>query len=48
MALDMYTAIPHSYLWIVPNGGHVPLSSSLHEPFMKTVLPFLRDDWKRG
>jgi len=30
------------------NGGHVPLSSSLHEPFMKTVLPFLRGDWKRG
>jgi pimeloyl-ACP methyl ester carboxylesterase len=48
IALDMYTAIPHSYLWIVPNGGHVPLSSSLHEPFMKTVLPFLRGDWERG
>ena len=45
IALDMYTAIPHSYLWIIPNGGHVPLSSSLHEPFMKTVMPFFRGEW---
>ena len=46
IALDMYAAIPHAYLWIIPNGGHVPLSSRLHEPFMKTVLPFFRGEWK--
>lgn len=47
IALGMYTAIPRSYLWIIPNGGHVPLSSSLHEHFIKTVLPFLRGEWER-
>jgi pimeloyl-ACP methyl ester carboxylesterase len=46
IALDMYMAIPDSYLWVIPNGGHVPLSRNLHEPFIKTVLPFLRDEWK--
>jgi pimeloyl-ACP methyl ester carboxylesterase len=24
--VHMYQAIPHSYLWIVPNGGHGPIS----------------------
>src|SRR6266849_4972074 len=45
MALEMSTAIPHSYLCIVPNGGHVPVFYNLREPFIKTVLPFLRSDW---
>jgi pimeloyl-ACP methyl ester carboxylesterase len=44
IALEMYTAIPHAYLWIVPNGGHVP---PLNEPFIKAVSPFLRGDWER-
>ncbi len=37
---DMYRAIPNSYLWIVPNGGHGPVSKS-HDYFLKTVLEFL-------
>ena len=43
IALDLYTAIPHSYLWVIPNGGHVPLKNL---PFIPTVLPFLRGDWR--
>lgn len=42
IALDLYTAIPHSYLWVIPNGGHVPLKNL---PFIPTILPFLRGDW---
>ena len=42
IALDLYTAIPRSYLWIIPNGGHVPLTNV---SFIPSVLPFLRGDW---
>ena len=44
IALDMHNAIPRSYLWIVPNGGHVP---GLNAPFVPSLLPFLRGEWKR-
>ena len=44
IALDMHHAIARSYLWIVPNGGHVP---DLHAPFVASLLPFLRGEWKR-
>jgi pimeloyl-ACP methyl ester carboxylesterase len=52
IALEIYTAIPHSYLWIVPNAGHAAIFSSLDEPwglrpFIAAVLPFLRGDWER-
>jgi pimeloyl-ACP methyl ester carboxylesterase len=47
IALEMFNAIPHSYLCIVPNGGHVPVFYDLREPFIKTVLPFLRGDWEK-
>jgi pimeloyl-ACP methyl ester carboxylesterase len=46
IVLDMYAAIPHSYLWVVPNGGHVPMFGDLREPFIKTVMPFLRGEWE--
>jgi pimeloyl-ACP methyl ester carboxylesterase len=46
MALEMFNATPHSYLCIVPNAGHLPVSYDLREPFIKTVLPFLRGDWE--
>jgi pimeloyl-ACP methyl ester carboxylesterase len=26
LSLEMYRAIPKAALWVVPNGGHVPLS----------------------
>lgn len=44
IAVDMYNAIPRSYLWIVPNSGHVP---DLHAPFVQSLLPFLRGEWER-
>ncbi len=47
IALEMYTAIPHSYLWIIPNGGHVPIFSSPIAPFVTAALPFLRGDWEQ-
>jgi pimeloyl-ACP methyl ester carboxylesterase len=46
MVLEMFNAIPHSYLCIVPNGGHLPVFYDLREPFIKTILPFLRGDWE--
>jgi pimeloyl-ACP methyl ester carboxylesterase len=47
IALELYTAIPHSNLWIIPNGGHVPIFSGLNEPFVTAVSPFLRGDWEQ-
>ena len=47
IAIELYTAISDSYLWIIPNGGHVPIFSGLNEPFITIVLPFLRGDWEQ-
>jgi pimeloyl-ACP methyl ester carboxylesterase len=45
IAVEMYHAIPQSYLWIVPNGGHGPIFGAASAPFAETVLPFLRGEW---
>ena len=45
LALEMYAAIPRSYLWIVPNGGHGPIFGGITDRFVETALAFLRDDW---
>ncbi len=47
IALDMYEAIPRSYLWIVPNGAHGPLFGSLAGQFVATASAFLRGEWTR-
>ncbi len=47
IALEMYAAIPHSYLWIMPNEGHSPIFFSQKMPFITAVLPFLRGDWEK-
>jgi pimeloyl-ACP methyl ester carboxylesterase len=44
IALEMYTAIPRSYLWIIPNKGHAPIFSAQKGPFITTVLPFLHGE----
>jgi pimeloyl-ACP methyl ester carboxylesterase len=46
--VEEYQAIPKSYLWIVPNGGHVPLLNSTgSRAFLaQTVLGFLADEWR--
>jgi pimeloyl-ACP methyl ester carboxylesterase len=44
--VEMYRSIPHSYLWIFPNGGHVPIRRD-PDAFAKTALEFLRGDWEK-
>ena len=52
LAIEMYEAIPHSCLWVVPNGGHGPVfgeysgSGETTSRFAETALAFLRNDWK--
>jgi hypothetical protein len=46
MAWDIYSAIPHAYLWVVPNGGHVPLRGLHQAPFAKTAMEFLIGNWR--
>jgi pimeloyl-ACP methyl ester carboxylesterase len=45
MAWDIYDAIPDAYLWVVPNGGHVPIQGPLAPAFSTTVLEFLDGGW---
>ncbi|HEY7544606.1 MAG TPA: alpha/beta fold hydrolase [Blastocatellia bacterium] len=45
LAMEMYAAIPHSYLWVVPNGGHGPIFGEMSARFVETSLAFLRDEW---
>lgn len=40
MAVEMYDAIPDAQLWIVPNGGHVPITGQHAAPFTATALAF--------
>jgi pimeloyl-ACP methyl ester carboxylesterase len=46
--VEQYEAIPKSYFWIVPNGGHVPLlhSDISRRFFVNTVSAFLSGEWK--
>lgn len=46
LAIELYQAIPKSYLWIIPNAGHVPIFGAMADNFAKTSLAFLQDDWK--
>jgi len=45
LALEMYSAIPRSYLWVVPNAGHGPIFSEMRERFVETAMAFLRGEW---
>jgi pimeloyl-ACP methyl ester carboxylesterase len=42
MAVEMYRAIPHSALWVVPNGGHGPVFFEAAAQFAQTALAFFR------
>jgi pimeloyl-ACP methyl ester carboxylesterase len=46
MAMELYAAIPRSYLWIIPNGGHGPIFGNMARRFAETSLAFLRGDWE--
>jgi pimeloyl-ACP methyl ester carboxylesterase len=45
MALELRAAIPRSYLWVVPNGGHGPVFGDAAPLFAETALSFLRGEW---
>lgn len=45
--MEMYTAIPSAYLWIVPNGGHVPIFGDMLPRFKQTAMTFLRGEWSQ-
>jgi pimeloyl-ACP methyl ester carboxylesterase len=47
LATEMYAAIPRSYLWVVPDGGHGPVFGPLAESFVETALAFLRGEWEK-
>jgi|SRR6185369_2993838 len=42
LALEMFSAIPRSSLWVVPNGGHGPIFGEMAERCAETALNFLR------
>jgi pimeloyl-ACP methyl ester carboxylesterase len=42
--VEMYRAIPGAALWIVPQGGHVPISGRNARAFQETALAFLKDE----
>jgi len=46
LALEMYRAIPNSYLWVVPNGGHGPIFGDMAQTFVEKAIPFLEGNWK--
>lgn len=46
MAFELYRAIPRSYLWVVPNGGHGPVFLDAAPLFSSTALAFLRGAWR--
>jgi pimeloyl-ACP methyl ester carboxylesterase len=45
IAVEMYAAIPHAYLWVIPNGDHVPIFDQHAATFTQTTLEFLRGEW---
>ena len=44
--MAMYTSIQKSYLWIVPNGGHLPLEDHADE-FTAQATQFLAGRWNQ-
>jgi pimeloyl-ACP methyl ester carboxylesterase len=47
LAFELHAAIPKSYLWVVPNGGHGPVFGGAAPRFRETALSFLRGEWSR-
>jgi pimeloyl-ACP methyl ester carboxylesterase len=48
LALELYSAIPRSYLWVVPNGGHGPIFGERRAPFVDAASSFLAGAWTAG
>ena len=45
IAFELHAAIPRSYLWVVPNGGHGPIFGPHAAAFVATATAFLRGAW---
>ncbi|HEY7699812.1 MAG TPA: alpha/beta hydrolase [Vicinamibacteria bacterium] len=45
LAFELRAAIPRSYLWVVPNGGHGPVFGDAAPRFVETALAFLGGRW---
>lgn len=47
--VEMYKSIPNSYLWILPNGAHIPpiWSSKWSAIFSDITMDFFSDEWKK-
>lgn len=43
--VEMYLAIPQAYLWVVPNGDHIPIFEQHAEGFTRAASAFLRGEW---
>jgi pimeloyl-ACP methyl ester carboxylesterase len=47
-AIDMYNNINKKYLWIVPNGGHLPYMDTANQiEFLQRATEFLNKDWDK-
>ncbi len=46
LAMEMCAAIPRSYLWVIPNGGHGPIFGNAAAQFAEISLAFLRGEWE--
>ena len=46
LAFELHDAIPGSFLWVVPNGGHGPIFGAHAPAFVATAIPFLRGEWR--
>jgi len=46
--VEMYLSIPKSYLWIVPNCGHVPIFDGPQLNFIEILLQFLGGEWEKN
>jgi pimeloyl-ACP methyl ester carboxylesterase len=48
LAVDLRQAIPRSWLWVVPNGGHGPVFGRAALLFVETALTFLSGGWRES
>ena len=46
IAVELREAIPQSWLWVVPNGGHGPIFGAAAPRFVETALAFLAGGYK--
>jgi pimeloyl-ACP methyl ester carboxylesterase len=45
IAFELHAAIPRSFLWVVPNGGHGPIFGPHTPAFVATATAFLEGNW---